>query len=295
MKRLQLAILLALFSFGSLFAQTSLLANYPLVSDAADATGNNDDILLRNAPFENGGVYSNGIYYNSDTSGSDIISPLINDFNFDDFTLKLEFRVAEYPEFSKPVFIGGMLWRWIGVYLDEQGRLALMANDHGDFFQTNTVAGLDSWHSVTLTYNRPLKQLSLYFNGNLLIEELMPLLEHNNDSRFLNAHAGIGFTFKGYWRNLKIYNAAIPSGIGENNGLTGIDVAVTPEDLRIVIPQHETGVVMQLINMSGSELSRQTLTAGTNSISTTLLDSGSYLLVFTNKDGRKAVEKIIIM
>ena len=56
-----ISIAIVLFSFSSLSAQT-LLAEYPLLSDGVDISGNNAEMTILEAPFQNGGIYSNGIY-----------------------------------------------------------------------------------------------------------------------------------------------------------------------------------------------------------------------------------------
>jgi len=48
----------------------TLIADYPLTSDAVDATGNYGNTTLTNAPFQDGGVYSNGVYNDGTTNGS---------------------------------------------------------------------------------------------------------------------------------------------------------------------------------------------------------------------------------
>jgi hypothetical protein len=57
--------LIALFSNCSkeeTAPQELLIAHYPLISDGIDLTGNNAAMTLQNTPFQNGGIYCNGIY-----------------------------------------------------------------------------------------------------------------------------------------------------------------------------------------------------------------------------------------
>ena len=100
MKKLYSIVIALLFITQlGLNAQT-LLAEYPLVEDGVDATGKNTDMTISKASFQNDGIYSNGIYYGSDTTGSYISTPQIEGFNFDDLTIKVDFFIDDVFQFK---------------------------------------------------------------------------------------------------------------------------------------------------------------------------------------------------
>lgn len=294
MKKFSFLFVLLIVSLFTLNANPdSLLAQYPLVSDGIDVTGNNVEMMIKNAPFQNGGIYSNGIYIGNDTTGSLIKTPLLNDFNFEEFTISIDFRIESYPSSKNPILIGGALWRWIGAYVDGD-HLAFMANDGSDYVITDEVITLDKWNILGLTYNKAQKQATMYFNGRLVADVFIPLLEHNDDGRFLNEHGGTGDTFKGLWRNLQTFNQIGLLAVAEFNELERIDVSVFHGYLKILLPQNEKDVNMQIIDVLGKQLGTHSLTEGAIRIHTGLIKSGTYLLVFTNSKGQKAVKKIFI-
>ncbi len=294
MKKIYLTLVITLLTIAGLQAQT-LLAFYPLKSNGADTTGNNEDMFLKNASFSNGGVYSNGIYYGNDTMGSVIQTPAINKFDFNDFTVLLDFYVEEYPDFNKPIIIGGPSWRWLGAYLDEGGRLSLMANDGSDFFQTDEVVALNTWNTLALSYNKAEQQLRIYLNSKLITEGNVTDLTHNNDGKFINDHGGNGQTFKGYWRNLKIYNSSVVAGVAKNNELKGVEVLLIHNRLKVLVPPNEKSIEMQIIDMNGNKLNNTLLNTGPNELSISYLKTGNYLLVFRNKPGQQMVKKITVV
>jgi len=269
-----------------------LLAFYPFSSNGTDTTGKNEDAYLKNVDFSNGGVYSNGIYNGEDTTGSVIQTPSINNFNFDDFTVVLDFFVEEYPDFDKPIIIGGPSWRWLGAYMDENGMLTLMANDKTVFINTEKSAALNTWNTLALSYEKNTGHLRLYLNYMLIADENVTDLKHNNDGKFVNDHGGEGQTFKGYWRNLKIYNSSVVASIDISNELKGIDALLVGDQLKVLIPENEKNIEMHIINMSGNKLSSTALTSGTNIVNVSEMKSGSYLLLFVNRSGQGAVKKV---
>jgi len=287
-------LFLAIISLFSLHAQTdSLLANYPLITDGIDATANNDDMTLKNAPFENGGVYSNGIYIGVDTTGSVIATPSINNFNFDQFTITVEFRIDSYPSSKNPVIIGGKSWRWIGAFIEDE-HLAFMANDYSNYYVTDEVVELNTWNKLSISFSKKQKNAQLYLNGKLVYEELIPVLVHNDDGQFLNYHGGTGITFKGYWRNLKIFDTSGPAAIAENNPLNDIKVITNQRHVKIWLPSGEKEVNLQILDVVGKQLGSYRLTNRESIIHPQFSKTANYLLVFTNGKGQKAVKKVFI-
>lgn len=294
MKTFYLVILIIIYSATGVFAVgDTLLAHYPLVTDGIDLSGNNEEMTLENTVFQDGGIYSNGIYIGSDTTGSLIQTPNIIDFNFDDFTVSLEFKIDSFPTGRMPIIIAGPSWRWLGAYLEDD-HIAFMANDFEEYIVTDKVPQLNLWNTIQLSYSKQYKQVVMYFNGILVTELEIPILFHSNDGMFLNNHAGTGNTYKGIWRRLEIFNTAKILDIDTNNELSNIEVIVSYDYLRIIVPASERDVSMQLIDVSGNKLRYFELLPGVNSLSVSDLSSGIYMLVFNNSTGHKATKKILL-
>ncbi len=295
MKNVCFTLALVLVFVSALNGQT-LLCSYPLSSDAVDVTGNNPDVFLDNAPFQNGGVYSNGIYYGDEPTGARIETPLINNFDFDDFTVIIDFFIEEYPANKIPIIMGGPTWRWVGSYVDKNGKVSLVVNNMSDSFNSDEVATLNQWHTLAFSYNHTSKELQLYLDNNLVLNEIVPILEHgDNENKFLNANWGNGDTYKGYWRNLKIYNSSTVVGIFHNHELDGIEVLVLRNALKIMIPQTEKDIDVQLIDMRGVNLRSTRFTPGSNMLDVSGLKTGNYILLFTNPAGRKSTKEITLI
>ncbi len=265
MKTLFIFLLGISLFFEDTFAQQTILANYPLIENGIDFTGNNDPLTLHNVIFQNGGAYSNGIYYGNDTSGSVIETPLLNNLDFDNFSVKLDFLIEDYPDWREPILVGGNGWRWIGAYL-ENDKIALMAND-GTVFETSTkTVPLNQWATIRLSYNKEEGKCYLYFNQQLAVQATVTELNHNNDANFLNTHYGSGDAFKGYWRNLIIYNTSNPTGITEENDWQNIYLYQKKDNLVLSLPDQYENAIFSLYDLQGKIVRNQHLKFGENNV-----------------------------
>ena len=294
MKNLCLVILVIISSITGVYAVgDTLLAHYPLVTDGLDLSGQNQEMTLENTQFLEGGIYSNGIYIGNDTTGSLIQTPNIIGFDFDDFTISLQFKLDSYPTGQMPIIIAGPSWRWLGAYL-EDSHLAFMANDFSEYVVTDNVPPLDRWNTIQLSYSKQYKQVVMYLNGVLVTDIEIPILFNNDDGMLLNDHGGTGSTFEGYWRRLEIFNTAQILGVETNNELSNIEVIASNDQLSIQVPMSEKDVSMQFVDVSGKKFDSYELSSGANSLSISNIDSGVYMLVFTNRFGNTATKKIIL-
>jgi len=283
-------IALVIGTFFNLNAQT-LLAEYPLVSDGVDITGNNGDMTIHKAPFQNGGIYSNGIYYGSDTNGSLIQTPQINNFNFDDLTVKVEFLLEEYPENQKPILMIGGAWRWLSAWM-QGDKIGLKANNGSIWELTDVIVSLNGWHSVTVSYNKSEEKVWLHLDDELILTVDVAELDQGDNSSILNEDNGTGNTFKGYWKNLEVHNTAVVAGIG-NNTIDDISVATRGSYLDIIVPEGKGNIQLQIVDISGKQLGIYNLSEGLNSLNIESAKSLKILLL-KNQDGQQTVKKVIL-
>jgi hypothetical protein len=132
----------------------SVIAYYPLLTDATDTTGINEPLTLINAPFENGGVYSNGIYANgltgADPDGVTIQTPVLKSFNYQLFSVSVDFKVDEMKD--QPVWVIGNACRWLGFMLRADGKVSLLYNNN-NYFITDKSYVLNEWQNARISFD----------------------------------------------------------------------------------------------------------------------------------------------
>lgn len=199
-----LMILSFLFMMQATLAQTpTLIAHYPLKANANDSTGNNAPMTLINAPFQEGGIYCNGNYFNSPDC-CHAVTPPINNFNFESFSIRAKFKVSGYPS-QKPVFVGGRNYRWIAYYLYQDGTVAMKYNNN-NMVRSDVTYSSDTWHEATITYADSIGKL--YLDDSLAIRCKFGIV-HGNDKDIGITDFSYGLVFKGIFSDLRIYNGDI--------------------------------------------------------------------------------------
>lgn len=181
----------------------SLLAHYPLQSDDLDATGLNDPMTLINAPFQDGGVYCNGIYPGGDPDASVIQTPGIAGFDPEWCAVSIEFKMSEYPSSSRPALMCGMSWRWMGVDVRDDGTIGFRRA--GVTTWTTRQVSLDEWHEVMVAYDGTLDRGTLYVDGDWACDVDYEA-NHGDDTNVCTHDGGSGRQFLGLVRNLKVYD-----------------------------------------------------------------------------------------
>ncbi|MBX3060145.1 MAG: protein kinase [Anaerolineae bacterium] len=189
-------------------AQARLVAHYPLTANAIDVTGKQDNMTLTNTPFQNDGVYCNGIYdLTNDPNACTISTPSLNGFDFNSFSIALEFNADSFN--LMPVFVGGRSFRWIVLELSSDGGVSLVHNNIRE--SCTATYQPNRWYDVIFTYDG--SNARLYFDG-LLGCSATFAVNHNDERVFSVTNYSNATVFKGHIRDLKIYNEPIvPFGI----------------------------------------------------------------------------------
>lgn len=200
------------------------IAHYPLQSDNLDATGLNGPISLTNAPFENGGVYCNGIYPGHDpVNGCEVLTPVLPQLDFDSFAVSIEFRLSEYPssgDASRPVIVCGTGYRYLGAYVLANGTVALYYNN-GSVQTTSQSVSLDTWHHLLVTYDAGTHLGKLFLDGSFVTSDTFTLL-HGTDRNAGTNNPGAASCFKGWVRHLVAYDSAFDPTPVENTSWSSI-------------------------------------------------------------------------
>lgn len=183
------------------------LAHYPLSSDGADATGNNAPMTLVNVIFNDGGLACNGISSNTE-DGSQAETPHIEGFDFNSIAFSVEFKLPAYPTegHSRPIIVGGKLYRWMGAEINWNGQVKLLYNNSMTVTSVRGVT-LNEWHELVLAYSTTSHVGRLYVDGEqyALAEFVM---QHGDDSDICITNWSTAACFLGWIRELVVYPAA---------------------------------------------------------------------------------------
>jgi serine/threonine protein kinase len=178
-----------------------LIAYYPLSDNAADATGNYGPITLQNAPYQDGGVFCNGVYQGAGSCR--IITPQLNSFDYNAFSISVRFKVSAFERM--PVFVGGNGWRWIGFYLNQDGSTSLLHNNSN--YEACTVDyQLNTWHTALVTYDGSVGRLYL---DRVRGCSVTFALNHGNDKNVGAANFANAQILTGFLSDLRIYKKVI--------------------------------------------------------------------------------------
>jgi hypothetical protein len=177
----------------------NVVAWYPLHSDLLDLTHHNGPVIVHNAPFQDGGVYCNGVYQNCD-----ITTPSLATFDFGKFSIQVIFKPGEKK--LMPVFMGGPSYRWIGYYLYANGHVALKYNND-QYLDCGQSYSPGTWYTARITYDGV--NAKLYLNGVLACTKNVGLV-HNNERVITISDFSNGTTFKGVVRDLVVKKVLTP-------------------------------------------------------------------------------------
>lgn len=194
-----------LVALPSLARSQTLIAHYPLAADALDATGNNDPISLVNAPFEAGGVYCNGIYPDT-PAGCLVETPELTALDLTSFSISAQFKIPADHSQQCPVFTGGGGWRWMGVELDASREIFLY-HSNGVRIATGVFITPDVWYRAFINYDGAMTTGRLYLDDVLIAGDTF-VLSHGNDRDISTSNFGTGKTFRGHFRDLRVYDSA---------------------------------------------------------------------------------------
>lgn len=219
-----LAILVALTLQTDHSSAQTLIASYSLFETPSDATGNQVDIVLKNTPYEDRGIYVNGNYVSVDPDSSDVTTPPLAGLTIASFTISVDFKIASPYASTRPIIIVGRSWRWMGAKLRNDSRVALFYNGiDGPISTTAVIPG--TWHRLTLTHDGSVGRL--YLDNQLEASQAF-VPNDGDDRRITTSYTSSGTAFKGHLRNLNVFN-----GVGT---LTSIDD--TPTGTRFILHQN---------------------------------------------------------
>ena len=181
------------------------IADYPLLGHASDTLWANGDATLTQAPLLSQGIYVNGIYTGSGLPNpSDARTPALAGFTIAAFAVELDFKPEGLPASTETVIMGGNSYRWLGARLDSDGKLSLVYNN-GTAVKGTVTCAAEAWHTLRLAYAGGTATLTV---DGTVTATIAVALASGGDYNFSPTHYGNGSTFKGNWRNLRVYAGA---------------------------------------------------------------------------------------
>lgn len=182
-------------------------AHYTLINTDEDSLGFQERIELEHAPFSgSNGVYSNGLYIsNNPDDGSYIHSPFMAALYDSVFAVQLEFQFAGLDAMIRPVLVCGEAYRYLGLLTWPDSTFYVLYNNGNYIPLVGLHATEDQWYEVTLIHHLSTALTEFYLDGIKVYELNVPLDRNMNDGVISNTNFSMGRTFKGYWRNLRIY------------------------------------------------------------------------------------------
>jgi len=242
LRYLTLSLCALLFCGTHLYAQDlsglSLQAHYSFLNTADETNGSYGAAELVNAPFvDTCGVFSYGGYLfdTIDEDSSFVGTPQIGALNDAAFAVQVEFKVDSVEMRARPVIVVGDSWRYIGLFTQFDGTFAVLHNDA--LYQTDAPVSIEAgrWHTCTITYSTGNETARYYIDGALIFSRTDTLVRPDYDTRVTNTHGGFGWTFRGYWRNLKVYSSNTTTSIKDVRPLEEMDVSPNPSNGAITI------------------------------------------------------------
>jgi hypothetical protein len=185
-----------------------LIAYYPLIDDSIDVTGHYGPIRLVNAPFENGGVACNGVYFLGGVPGAyDVQTPSLTSLDFQAFTIRCRFRVTEVVSPRNWVIVGSWRYRWMGCVLYNDTTLALSYNNN-TIVRSDIKYQVGTWHELTLLYDGVADRGELYLDGAFVVSRSF-VIEHGDQRDLTTNNGASAEAFKGTFGGLRVYDGIV--------------------------------------------------------------------------------------
>lgn len=195
--------------FADFILKKGLIAYYPLFNNAKDSTGNQNNITLQSNPIPNEGTYCRGVY--SGDRNLNTGTGYLSFFNVKSFTISVQFKVLS--NIRQWVFVLGESGRLIGFKLERNGFITMTANNQDIEVPTNEKYSLNTWQIATITYINDTAKIYLNKKQIGCYAIILDSDEKYSDGnyRVTTVNYSNGVAFKGWIKNLRIYNRTLNS------------------------------------------------------------------------------------
>ncbi len=214
LNKIHFAIIILLFINNNLQAQEiETIADYPLIENLSDSTGNHGDVFLEgnpvapDSPMIGTELCSNNTYI-IDANGQNIQTPVHTYFDLKNFQVEVDFKIIAFPSVQDlparyPIIMGGKFARWLGIYVDSSGILGIKHNNFNYSWSNTSINQVDTWYTARLRFSN--ETADLYLDDQLIFtENVGPLTPWNNDFNFSSTDFSEGNASNACIRNLVI-------------------------------------------------------------------------------------------
>ena len=182
-------------------------AHYTMINTAEDALGLQPPVELNNSPFAGDeGVFCNGIQP-FQVNGSWISTLPMDALDDSVFAVQVEFKISELDGETRAVLVCGESYRYLGflIWTDTDYKVTINNNIYIDV--PGMMPDENVWHELTLMYNSVNTHVECYLDATKIADFFELLVRQKGDTRIDNYHAGGGWVFKGYMRNLRVFRS----------------------------------------------------------------------------------------
>ncbi|MCL0055367.1 protein kinase [Dehalococcoidia bacterium] len=205
---------------GNSDSELILLAKFEFNGSPDNSVIGGPSISLTNTSYENQVLRTSGSYYNPSGGGvHPEVSVSIPDFNFEAFSMEVDFLIEAETEISLgyfPIIVGGRGHRWFSIYLNSDEELGISLNNQDYSIPSNFKVARNTWYNVTGTFDLDNRKVELYLGTDRIIDHTLSsdfaldVITGNPDDKtialtnFSNATA-----FNGLVDNLSIWSGII--------------------------------------------------------------------------------------
>lgn len=202
--RLKITATIVSILINYLFYAQTLLVNYPLTTNLNPIAGGfgpmtvSGPLTLPPSAICQTTPYPDGV-----------LTPNIGTINTNSFQVEIEFNLNSLPSTvnGRSVIVGGSGWRWIGVHVNNTGKVGVLYNNSNFIWSAGSIIAPPTWYQVKLQYDNT--HVVLYINNVLVIDQCIPLLVTGNNLNFCTSNYSNGAALNGCIRNLKLSNNPI--------------------------------------------------------------------------------------
>ena len=146
-------------------------------------------------------------------NGGPIITPSINIDRTKSFSFELDFKMDELK--NMPILVAGTSYRWLGIEVNSSGNPGILYNNATRTYDSNTQLVSNKWYRAKIEYDFGV--IKLYIDNNLVktagstsssITFAAEAQGTTFDEVLTNYNYSNGQVYKGYWKNLKVFDSA---------------------------------------------------------------------------------------
>jgi len=277
-----------------------LVANYGLVNSPRDAMGFQAPAELIGIEYAGrGGAISTGESFDGAPTTSVIRTPPLQALTDTAFAIQLEFKIDTLDGRDRPILVAGYDWHFLGFYLTGDNRFRAAINDTR--FQTvrDITASDRDFYELTIlyTHNPPSAPWVRFYLGTDLVAEFLGEALHiePRDGDITNVHTGIGETFLGRWRNLRIYAAHPAYGYRDPaKDVYTVKAFPNPAVDRMTVEVSRPGATRWALAGPDGSIVRQGIAPDVRfEINVVNLPPGKYILILRDQEGYPVAQHAI--